>query len=97
MDRLQIIVLIFVCGLAGAQDLQTPCPDIFQYRYDGGEWIGMVEIPSPPLGQTIKLNVMLSLRAQLPTVRLLMGGGFGHRQNLNFYNLIIFNVRHARI
>lgn len=59
-----------LCGGQGGyqQTPASPCPDLFRYRYDGNEWHGMLEIPFASLGQTIKLNVMLSLKAQLPTV-----------------------------
>lgn len=63
-----VILSVFVNLLHSQNDLNSPCPDLFSYQFDGGEWYGMVEIPSPPLGQTIKLNVLLSVRVKLPTV-----------------------------
>lgn len=47
---------------------QSPCPNMFQYAHDGREWIGTAQVQGSPLGQTTKLEVMLSLRAQLPSV-----------------------------
>lgn len=46
----------------------SPCPNIFIYQHDGIEWFGMTQIPSAPFGQATKLEVILSLRAQLPSV-----------------------------
>lgn len=46
----------------------SPCPTIFQYKHDGIEWFGMTQIQSLPLGQSTKLQVILSLRAQIPSV-----------------------------
>lgn len=64
------VIFLFCCvSFSLAQsDLVSPCPELFQYRFDGAEWYGVAELPSPQLGQTIKLNMLLSLRAQLPTV-----------------------------
>lgn len=46
----------------------SPCQDMFQYQRDGYEFIGLVQMQSLPLGQAMKLEVMLSLRAKLPSV-----------------------------
>lgn len=68
-DVLLVISLFCYVNFSLAQsELVSPCPELFQYRFDGAEWYGVAELPSPQLGQTIKLNVLLSLRAQLPTV-----------------------------
>lgn len=65
-----LVIFLFCCVKfpLAQSELVSPCPDLFQYRFDGAEWYGVTELPSPQLGQTIKLNVLLSLRAQLPTV-----------------------------
>lgn len=47
---------------------QSPCPDTFEYRYDGQQWFGSLVVPSPVLGETLMLHLHMSLRAQLPTV-----------------------------
>lgn len=46
----------------------SPCPDIFRYLFDGNEWFGMLEVPYLDTQETIKLNVLLSVQAQLTTV-----------------------------
>lgn len=72
-DVLLVIFLLCCVKFSLAQsEPASPCPDLFQYRFDGAEWYGVTELPSPQLGQTIKLNVLLSLRAQLPTVRIMV-------------------------
>lgn len=48
----------------------SPCPNIFKYQYnaDIGEYWGLVQVPSPPLGSTLHLTVNLTLNARLPSV-----------------------------
>lgn len=48
----------------------SPCPNIFNYQYNGdtGEYWGLVQVPSPPLGSTLHLTVNLTLNARLSTV-----------------------------
>lgn len=64
-----IVILCLMIENGFGQNLPpSPCPNLFQYMHDGNEWFGLAELPSGPLGQTTKINVMLSLGAQLPTV-----------------------------
>lgn len=42
----------------------SPCPQLFQYKYNGNDWIGEVELPSPPIEHhEVILHITLSLRA----------------------------------
>lgn len=63
------IISGFLYGITKGQNnnLMSPCPEIFQYRYNG-DWYGFIQIPSPQLGQTIKLTLFMTLRAQLINV-----------------------------
>lgn len=56
----------------------SPCQNMFQYQHDGVEWIGAAQIQSLRLGQTMKLEVMLSLRAQLPSVIMFLYPSYYH-------------------
>lgn len=48
----------------------SPCPQLFQYKYNGNDWIGEVELPSPPIDHhEVILHITLSLKAAT-TVRL---------------------------
>lgn len=48
----------------------SPCPQFFQYKYNGNDWIGEVELPSPPIEHhEVILHITLSLKAAT-TVRL---------------------------
>ncbi|XP_063708617.1 serine protease gd-like [Culicoides brevitarsis] len=62
---------IFFAGIVmcSGQNIQTPCPEFFQYKYDQTErqYFGYLELPPPELGQNVKLNVNLQLRVTLPT------------------------------
>lgn len=42
----------------------SPCPRVFQYKFDGEEWYGELDVPSPPIEhREVILQVSLSLRA----------------------------------
>lgn len=42
----------------------SPCPSVFQYKYDDNGWFGVLEVPSPPIEhREVILHVSLSLRA----------------------------------
>lgn len=56
----------------------SPCQNMFQYQREGYEWIGLAQIQSLPLGQTTKLEVMLSLRAKLPSVIMFLYPSYYH-------------------
>lgn len=42
----------------------SPCPHLFQYKLQGNDWIGVLELPSPPIQHhEVILHLTLSLRA----------------------------------
>lgn len=42
----------------------SPCPHIFQYKFDRNNWIGVIELSSPPIQHhEVILHITLSLRA----------------------------------
>lgn len=42
----------------------SPCPQLFQYKYNGNDWIGELELPSPPIQHhEVILHITLSLKA----------------------------------
>lgn len=62
-----LFLLLRVCHLTKSQysDIpSSPCPQLFQYKYNGNDWIGEVELPSPPIEHhEVILHITLSLRA----------------------------------
>lgn len=48
----------------------SPCPKMFQYRFDGSEWFGLLSVRNPDYGQVLHLQVTLSLRGKPVTVSL---------------------------
>lgn len=47
------------------QYLPSPCPKYFKYVKDGTTTYGVIEVPSIQLGQSLKVNAHLSLKAKL--------------------------------
>lgn len=44
----------------------SPCPQLFQYKNYGNDWIGELEVPSPPIEHhEVILHITLSLRAAI--------------------------------
>lgn len=42
----------------------SPCPQIFQYKFNGNDWFGEIILPSPPIQhREVVLHLTLSLRA----------------------------------
>lgn len=42
----------------------SPCPQLFQYKFDRGKWIGVIELASPPIQHhEVILHITLSLKA----------------------------------
>lgn len=42
----------------------SPCPQLFQYKFYQNDWIGVLELPSPPIEHhEVILHVKLSLKA----------------------------------
>lgn len=55
----------------------SPCPQLFQYKYNGNDWIGELELPSPPIQHhEVILHITLSLKAST-TVRYYIVAVFG--------------------
>lgn len=46
----------------------SPCPKMFQYRFDGNEWFALLGVHNPENGDTLNLKVTLSLRGKPATV-----------------------------
>ncbi|XP_037808976.1 serine protease gd [Lucilia sericata] len=45
----------------------SPCPKMFQYRFDGAEWFGILSVRNPDFGQALHLRVTLSMRGKPTT------------------------------
>ncbi|KAM7348834.1 gastrulation-defective [Cochliomyia hominivorax] len=59
----------------------SPCPKMFQYRFDGAEWFGLLSVRNPDFGQALHLRVTLSMRGKPTTnylgeIQLLTRGQF---------------------
>lgn len=68
-----LVILLMGIVLTGGQGgyqvtPDSPCPALFRYQYDGNEWQGVLDVPYNALAQTIKVNVMLTVKARLPSV-----------------------------
>lgn len=69
-----VSLCVHILGLLGlgvnGQYLQSPCPNIFTYQLDPStrEIFGYVEIPDLRVGDVAKLNVELSIAAELTKV-----------------------------
>lgn len=66
LKRALCVLLILANRTYGQQDNHplSPCPNIFQYKFDGSEWYGVVQVPDAPFQkERIALNVKLLLRA----------------------------------
>lgn len=61
------LVLNFCVGLRTKYG--SPCPKVFQYKNNGDKWSGLIEVPSPKIGDTVKLDVQITIRALLDEVR----------------------------
>lgn len=46
----------------------TPCPKIFQYRFNGSEWFGILAVPYAPHDKPLHLHVTLSVSGKLESV-----------------------------
>ncbi|XP_005186800.1 serine protease gd [Musca domestica] len=45
----------------------SPCPKMFQYRFDGAQWFGILSVRNPDFGQALHLRVILSMRGKPTT------------------------------
>uniref|UniRef100_A0A336M3R2 CSON009298 protein n=1 Tax=Culicoides sonorensis TaxID=179676 RepID=A0A336M3R2_CULSO len=57
MDLITGLLLIIGVMFCSCQNIQTPCPEFFQYKYDQQErqYVGILELPPPELGQNIRV------------------------------------------
>ncbi|XP_017063700.1 serine protease gd isoform X1 [Drosophila eugracilis] len=70
--RLHLMVILILCiehvSKAVAQGMPiSPCPKIFQYRFDGSEWFGLMAVRSPDGHQPLHIKVTLSMRGKPTT------------------------------
>ncbi|XP_062712141.1 serine protease gd-like [Aedes albopictus] len=65
---LALVFTISGISIAQGQYLRSPCPDIFTYQVDPNtkQIFGYVEIDNIQVGQTVKLNIDLSIAAPVP-------------------------------
>lgn len=64
-----LIILLHIIVQLNGLIPESPCPGIFHYQIIENKWHGIVRIKNPPLlGQTIKLNVNLTVSGLLPKV-----------------------------
>lgn len=73
MMKLQLTTIILICfeqfTKVIAQGMPiSPCPKIFQYRFDGNEWFGLIAVRHPDV-QALQIRVTLSMRGKPTTVR----------------------------
>lgn len=73
MMKLQLTTIILICfeqfTKVIAQGMPiSPCPKIFQYRFDGNEWFGLIAVRHPDV-QALQIRVTLSMRGKPTSVR----------------------------
>uniref|UniRef100_A0A1B0D6C1 Uncharacterized protein n=1 Tax=Phlebotomus papatasi TaxID=29031 RepID=A0A1B0D6C1_PHLPP len=59
------IVLVVISVVSG--QVNSPCPNLFQYQHNGYEAEGALEVPGPPLGGKLELHIFLTVPVQLPS------------------------------
>lgn len=87
--KLQLTTIILICfeqfTKVIAQGMPiSPCPKIFQYRFDGNEWFGLIAVRHPDV-QALQIRVTLSMRGKPTTVR---RGAPQPHSRLNIYTYI---------
>lgn len=65
------LVWLSVLGLAHCQQIQSPCPSLFQYASDGIENYGLIYFAGAQIGQTYVLDLQMTVQGRLPTVGLI--------------------------
>lgn len=65
MVKLSCVYLLLL-SVACDSYQRSPCPSIFQYKYDKTKWIGVIRIPPSDFGASIKLLLTMALEAELP-------------------------------
>ncbi|XP_017487283.1 PREDICTED: serine protease gd isoform X2 [Rhagoletis zephyria] len=67
------IATIFICILQRINPVSpqgipiSPCPKIFQYRFDGAEWFGVLSVHNPDPSEALQVKVTLSMRGKPTT------------------------------
>lgn len=61
----------------------SPCPKMFQYRFDGSEWYGLLSVRNPDFGQVLHLRVILSMRGKPTTVSMIEQHNMVHNTEEN--------------
>lgn len=85
-----VILCVYVDQSSEQSGIPTsPCQNMFYYQREGYDWVGLAQVQSLPLGQTTKLEVMLSLRAKLPSVIIFLYPSYYHLVNSWFLSIII--------
>ncbi|XP_017870605.1 PREDICTED: serine protease gd [Drosophila arizonae] len=69
--RMQFTTILLICieqfTKALAQGMPvSPCPKVFQYRFDGSEWFGLAAIRNPDV-QALQIRITLSMRGKPTT------------------------------
>lgn len=67
---ISVILSHLICNSNEQSVPSSPCPNIFQYAYEGNQWVGMIQLSNVQYSSELKVDVVLSLRAQLPTASL---------------------------
>ncbi|XP_077298947.1 serine protease gd-like [Arctopsyche grandis] len=81
------VIVITLSTIVVAQEIletapESPCPKIMKYATNGRIWYGKIRIPSASFGSQIKLEVKMSIDAQLPTNYVGRLELFGNQQEL---------------
>lgn len=60
--RVFVILLIILSYSNVESNKLSPCPEIFQYRFNGLNWNGLIKISNPPpLGSKINLTLFMAV------------------------------------
>lgn len=63
-----ILILSVIETFTTGQYFPNSCPEYFKYENDGYRTYGIIEVPPIKLGMNLRINVELSLKAQLQNV-----------------------------
>lgn len=57
-------ILLLISGVVNGEIPNSPCPQYFQYKFNGNDYFGEIILPSPPIQhREVILHITLSLRA----------------------------------
>lgn len=58
------LLLLIILGVVTGDVPKSPCPQYFQYKFNGNDYFGEITLPSPPIQhREVLLHITLSLRA----------------------------------